>query len=63
MVTLRPTTRVAVILGVLALVLGLGELLPSLVGPALALDGALALFWMADVIVGGRLGFAQRRTP
>ena len=63
MVTLRPTLRVPLILGVLAIVLGLGELVPTLVAPALALDGAVALFWMADVIVGGRLGFAQRRTP
>lgn len=63
MVTLRPTTRTAVMLALLAVVLGLGQLWPPLAALALVLDGAVALAWMADVIAGGRLGFAARRTP
>lgn len=63
MVTLRPTARVALLLGVLAVLLGLGELVRALVPLALALDGAVAAAWMIDVVLRGRLGLVERSQP
>jgi hypothetical protein len=59
----RPRTGVALLLAILAVLLGLGELWRPLVSLALVLDAVVGLAFVLDVILRGRLGLSQRSVP